>query len=51
MIYIEIFWFYSICRTTKLSIDLARYDTGNDQSFLSKLVKSIFQRYLESYIR
>jgi len=29
---------------------LARYDTGNDQSFLSKLVKSIFQRYLESYI-
>jgi len=37
-------------RTTKLSIDLARYDTGNDQSFLSKLVKNIFQRYLESYI-
>ena len=38
-------------RTTKLSIDLARFDTGNDQTFLSKLVKNIFQRYLESYIR
>lgn len=37
-------------RTTKLSIDLARFDTGNDHTFLSKLVKSIFQRYLESYI-
>nr|CAH0108146.1 unnamed protein product [Daphnia galeata] len=37
-------------RTTKLSIDLARYDTGNDHTFLSKLVKNIFQRYLESYI-
>ena len=53
-IYTKIFiinfdWINHLSRTTKLSIDLARFDTGNDQSFLSKLVKNIFQRYLDSY--
>ncbi|XP_064622369.1 exocyst complex component 5-like [Lineus longissimus] len=37
-------------RTTKLSNDLSGFQMGSDSTFLPKLTKSIFSKYLDSYI-
>nr|CAD7463406.1 unnamed protein product [Timema tahoe] len=37
-------------RTVKLSNDLLHFDMGSDNTFLSKLTRNIFQKYLDSYI-
>lgn len=40
-----------IFRTTALATKLGEYNLGSDKhTFLSKLIKSIFSSYLESYI-
>ena len=40
-----------IFRASTLSEQLSAYKLGNDSSFLSKVTKNIFSRYLEDYIR
>lgn len=43
------FWVFS--RTTALATKLSEFNLGSDKhTFLSKLIKSIFSTYLESYI-
>lgn len=37
-------------KTTKLSNDLVVFSMGNDNAFLSKLTKNIFQKSLDSYV-
>lgn len=37
-------------RTNKLCTDLSEFKTGNDNSFLTKLTKTNFQKYLDNYI-
>lgn len=50
-IYINLFSPSSMKRTTNLSSKLMEFNLGTDkQTFLSKLIKSIFISYLENYI-
>uniref|UniRef100_A0A665WWR7 Exocyst complex component 5 n=1 Tax=Echeneis naucrates TaxID=173247 RepID=A0A665WWR7_ECHNA len=43
--------FYTFTRTTALATKLTEFNLGSDKhTFLSKLIKSIFSSYLESYI-
>lgn len=43
--------FYMFSRTTALATKLTEFNLGSDKhTFLSKLIKSIFSSYLESYI-
>lgn len=45
------FFLFSMKRTTSLSSKLMEFNLGTDkQTFLSKLIKSIFISYLENYI-
>ncbi|XP_063222638.1 exocyst complex component 5 [Bacillus rossius redtenbacheri] len=37
-------------RTVNLSSELSRFDMGNDNTYLSKLTRNIFHKYLDSYI-
>ncbi|XP_066993892.1 exocyst complex component 5 isoform X2 [Anabrus simplex] len=37
-------------RTISLAKDLSHFDMGNDNTYLSKLTRNIFQKYLDSYI-
>ncbi|KAK7869410.1 hypothetical protein R5R35_000706 [Gryllus longicercus] len=37
-------------RTVMLSKDLSRFKMGNDHTYLNKLTRNIFQKYLDSYI-
>lgn len=42
---------YIFSRTTALATKLAEFNLGSDKhTFLSKLIKSIFSSYLESYV-
>nr|CAD7418143.1 unnamed protein product [Timema poppensis] len=43
-------YFVFVFRTVKLSNDLLHFDMGSDNTFLSKLTRNIFQKYLDSYI-
>lgn len=50
-IYINLFSPFCMKRTTNLSSKLMEFNLGTDkQTFLSKLIKSIFISYLENYI-
>lgn len=43
--------FYMFSRTTALATKLTEFNLGSDKhTFVSKLIKSIFSSYLESYI-
>lgn len=37
--------------TLKLSEEMSRFDMGSDETYLTKLTKSVFQKYLTTYIR
>lgn len=37
--------------TLKLAEEMSVFDMGSDSTFLSKLTKTVFQKYLDSYIR
>ena len=36
-------------KTNQLSTELRRFNMGSDQTFLTKLTKHIFSRYLDQY--
>lgn len=38
-----------VFRTTTLSENLSRLNFGNDEVFLNKMQKNIFQKHLDSY--
>ena len=43
-------YYFVFFRTTKLSNHLSSYKLGNDSTFLAKVTKTIFGRYLDTYI-